>query len=111
MTGPARPDIAARFAGLRRSPTPVLARAVGAGGGAALFSASPGSEASPSDDGMVEERAAILQHDAGWSREEAETLAVRMAAMRARRAGPEEWADLDREVIARERSRAGLAGP
>ncbi|QRE78253.1 hypothetical protein [Methylobacterium aquaticum] len=60
---------------------------------------------------MVEERAAILQHDAGWSREEAETLAVRMAAMRARRAGPEEWADLDREVIARERSRAGLAGP
>jgi hypothetical protein len=52
-----------------------------------------------------EERAAILEFDGGWSRELAEIIASREADLLAREAGADEWAALDRELMALEAGR------
>ncbi|ACL63323.1 hypothetical protein [Methylobacterium nodulans] len=52
-----------------------------------------------------EERAAILEHDGGWSRAEAECIASRLLDLRATDAGAEELAALDCHLLAGVRAR------
>ena len=128
MSEALRPDLLTRLAALG-PPAPCSAhpRAAEARGSATVFSGGPGAPAgeglrspgflpddAPASGGKFDERAAILEHDGGWTREEAEALAARLVSMEARGEAPATWSAFDLATLAMERSRAAdhrLRGP
>ncbi len=124
MSEALRPDLLARLAALG-PPAPCSAHARGAEarGSATVFSGGPGAHAgeglrspgflpddAPASGGEFDERAAILEHDGGWPRPQAEALAARLVSMQVRGEASATWSAFDHATLAMERSRAADHG-